>query len=81
MAVIEPFCHIVFPLQDSSKIRRESQPVLIEPPHLCYENKAGDTECQVYTVSSRNITITVQLNPAENNDSDSEDWCRYPLGI
>lgn len=71
---LKKYTFIIF--QDSRKRRRQSSPIIIEPPHLCYNNSAGVIICQVYTEDTKNITIDVSL---QNTDDDDDDWCKYKL--
>ncbi|XP_017490274.1 PREDICTED: uncharacterized protein LOC108378491 [Rhagoletis zephyria] len=62
--------------------------IYVEPPHLCLTQRtdSGETvvkNCHVYTHDTNNIVVNSVLRAADNsneNDTHSEEWCKYPLG-
>lgn len=70
--------------ENPGRQRREVEPVLVEPPHICQTpEKEGEVSmCHVYTEDSHTITIGAKLRGAMNqeNETHSAEWCKYPLG-
>ena len=51
-------------IDDSDNVRKERQaddPIYLEPPHLCYIDSAGATNCKVYTGYGNRISVNVSL--------------------
>lgn len=71
----------------NTRQRREIEKVLVEPPHLCTKklNATGHSyidKCHVYTADLDFLEIQATLHGATNqeNQTNSAEWCNYPLG-
>jgi hypothetical protein len=67
-------------LEDSNtgRERREvNDSVAPEPPHLCYTDLDGSTNCKVYTKYSKRVSVNVSLYSDELNPRGQ--YCHYDL--
>lgn len=64
---------------NSHKEKRQSAPLLLEPPHLCYNSTSKGVICEVFTHDTTNVTIEISLTNTVHNEDDEDDWCRYQL--
>jgi hypothetical protein len=63
---------------DDVRVRRQvNDSMVLEPPHLCYTDLDGATNCKVYTKYSKRISVNVSLYSDELNPRGQ--YCHYDL--
>jgi len=67
-------------IDDSDNVRKQRQadgPTFPEPPHLCYTDSGGATNCKVYTKDSERISVNVSLYTDELKPRGQ--FCNYDI--